>query len=66
MTGVPAQSSWWLRLGELVRAVIGVPSYERYVAHMRAAHPDRAPLLHDDFVRHRLEERYTKPGARCC
>ncbi|MEO6331192.1 MAG: YbdD/YjiX family protein [Gemmatimonadaceae bacterium] len=55
-----------MRLGELVRTVIGAPSYERYVAHMRAAHPDRAPLLHDDFVRHRLEERYTKPGARCC
>ena len=59
-------AAWLQRIAELVRAVIGAPSYERYVTHMRLAHPDRAPLGRDDFIRHRLDERYSKPGARCC
>ncbi|MEX0908251.1 MAG: YbdD/YjiX family protein [Gemmatimonadaceae bacterium] len=60
-------SAPWLQRGaELVRAVIGAPSYERYLAHMLAAHPGRAPLGRDDFIRTRLEARYSKPGARCC
>jgi uncharacterized short protein YbdD (DUF466 family) len=59
-------AAWWQRIAELVRAVIGAPSYERYLAHMRAAHPGRAPLGRDDFIRSRLEARYSKPGARCC
>lgn len=59
-------AAWLRQLGELVRAVIGAPSYERYLAHMSAAHPGRAPLARDDFIRSRLETRYSKPGARCC
>lgn len=58
--------SWWQRIAELVRAVIGAPSYDRYLAHMRAAHPGRAALSLDDFIRARLDARYSKPGARCC
>lgn len=58
--------AWLRQLGELVRAVIGAPSYERYLAHMSAVHPGRAPLERDDFIRSRLEARYSKPGARCC
>ena len=59
-------AGWLERIAELVRAVIGAPSYERYLAHMRAAHPGRAPLQRDEFIRNRLDARYSKPGARCC
>jgi uncharacterized short protein YbdD (DUF466 family) len=58
------------RLASDVRAVLlrvlGVPDYECYVTHLRAAHPDRVPLGREDFMASRLEARYCKPGARCC
>lgn len=58
------------RFASEVRAVLlrvlGVPDYESYVAHLRAAHPDRAPIEPQDFMTSRLEARYCRPGARCC
>ena len=50
----------------VVRAIIGAPDYERYVAHMREHHPDCQIATRDEFMRQRLESRYSKPGARCC
>jgi uncharacterized short protein YbdD (DUF466 family) len=49
-----------------LRTVIGVPDYERYVAHVRRRHPGREPMTREAFARDRLEARYSKPGARCC
>jgi len=49
-----------------LRAVIGAPDYERYLAHMRACHPGAEPLARDAFARERLEARYSRPGSRCC
>jgi len=46
--------------------MLGAPNYERYLAHVRAAHPDSVPLSADEFARERLETRYSKPGSRCC
>ncbi len=53
----------WLRI---LRTIIGVPDYERYVRHMHARHPGCAVLSAADFARVRLESRYSKPGSRCC
>jgi uncharacterized short protein YbdD (DUF466 family) len=50
----------------VIRRVIGVPDYDRYVAHLRAHHPATQPMTEDEFIRQRQAERYTKPGARCC
>jgi uncharacterized short protein YbdD (DUF466 family) len=50
----------------VLRRVLGAPDYEGYLAHVRAAHPSCAPMTRDEFVRSRLEERYNRPGARCC
>ena len=58
--------SWLRRAAEVVRRVIGVPDYERYVAHVHACHPGTAPMSRDDFARERLNSRYEKPGSRCC
>jgi uncharacterized short protein YbdD (DUF466 family) len=52
--------------GRVLRAVLGAPDYERYLAHARAHHPDQTPLSRAEFLRARLDERYAKPGARCC
>ncbi|HKG94759.1 MAG TPA: YbdD/YjiX family protein [Gemmatimonadaceae bacterium] len=53
-------------LARILRAVAGVPDYDCYVAHMRARHPGCALLSEDEFVRRRLDERYARPGSRCC
>jgi uncharacterized short protein YbdD (DUF466 family) len=54
------------RLAEVLRQVIGAPDYPRYIAHVRARHPGIEPLGWDEFYRARLDERYNKPGAKCC
>jgi uncharacterized short protein YbdD (DUF466 family) len=61
-----AAASWPLRLGALLRRIIGAPDYAAYVAHQRAHHPEREPLCERDFLNERLSARYEKPGARCC
>jgi uncharacterized short protein YbdD (DUF466 family) len=54
------------RAGHVMRRILGVPDYDRYVAHLRARHPDSTPVPRERFVRQRLEERYSTPGGRCC
>ena len=53
------------RLASLIRRILGVPDYERYLAHVRVAHPDQVPMTEREFFRERLECR-AKPGSRCC
>lgn len=50
----------------IVRRIVGVPDYDRYVAHVRECHPGTAPMSRVDFERARLEDRYSRPGQRCC
>ena len=53
-------------IGEVTRRVIGAPDYERYLAHMRQRHPGTEPMSREEFNRRRLEEKYSRPGSRCC
>jgi uncharacterized short protein YbdD (DUF466 family) len=48
------------------RAMLGAPDYDRYLAHMRAHHPGSPVLARWEYTRHRLDARYSRPGARCC
>ena len=50
----------------VVRRVIGVPDYDRYLAHVREHHPGVTPMSYDEFVRQRMIDRYNRPGNRCC
>ena len=50
----------------VMRRIIGVPDYDRYVAHVREHHPDVTPMSRADFERQRMNDRYTRPGSRCC
>lgn len=54
------------RCARTLRFVVGAPDYERYLEHMRARHPAEKPLSRSDFARQRLDDRYSRPGARCC
>jgi uncharacterized short protein YbdD (DUF466 family) len=53
----------WIRV---LRTVIGVPDYERYLRHMRARHPQCEVLSPAEFATVRLDSRYSRPGSRCC
>jgi len=53
-------------IARVIRQIIGVPDYERYLAHFRVAHPGCEPVSPDAFMRERLEERYSRPGSKCC
>lgn len=53
-------------IAHALRRIVGAPDYATYLAHMRAHHPDVAPLSPRDFDRQRLAARYERPGARCC
>ena len=50
----------------VLRTIIGAPDYERYVAHMGDHHPGCEVVSRDEFIRQRLESRYSRPGSRCC
>ncbi|HEV2181618.1 MAG TPA: YbdD/YjiX family protein [Gemmatimonadaceae bacterium] len=50
----------------IARSIVGAPDYDRYLAHMRRRHPAQRPLTRDEFARARMEDRYNRPGARCC
>jgi uncharacterized short protein YbdD (DUF466 family) len=57
------------RLRDVARLMVGVPSYEAYLAHARAEHPDREPMSYAQFFRDRQDARYGaggKGGFRCC
>ena len=54
------------RVAGVVRRIIGVPDYDRYVAHARRCHPDQPLMSRDEFMRQRMVERYSRPGSRCC
>lgn len=54
------------RAAEIVRRIVGVPDYERYVAHVRSCHPGTQPMSRTEFERTRLEDKYSRPGQRCC
>ena len=56
----------WQRMAQTARLMVGVPDYDAYVAHLRAAHPDVHPLTRDDFVRAAQARRYGRGGSRCC
>ena len=55
-----------LPLGALLRAVLGAPDYERYLAHHAAHHPGRPALSPEEFARACMAARYDRPGSRCC
>ena len=59
----------WRRLRDATRTlrrIIGAPDYEAYVAHRRRFHPHCEIMSEAEFTTQRLEDRYARPGSRCC
>jgi len=54
------------RVAAVVRRIIGVPDYDRYVTHVTTNHPGCTPMSREEFTQQRMNERYSRPGSRCC
>ena len=54
------------RAAAALHRILGAPDYEAYLAHHARHHAGTPPLSRDEFVRRRQEERYSRPGSRCC
>jgi len=59
-------TSFFSRSASVVRAVLGVPDYERYLAHMRSVHPGDRVMSETEFKHTRMSDRYNGPGSKCC
>jgi uncharacterized short protein YbdD (DUF466 family) len=59
-------SSLFSRAASAVRAVLGAPDYQRYLAHMRAAHPGDRVMSETEFNHTWMNDRYNRAGSRCC
>lgn len=54
-------------LAQSLRLMVGLPSYDTYVAHMQATHPGAPVMSYEAFFRERQAARYgAGRGARCC
>lgn len=58
--------AWLATAGRTLRAIVGAPDYDRYLAHMREHHAGVAPMGRGEYVHAALEARHGRPGARCC
>lgn len=56
----------WQHLRTGARMLVGVPDYDRYVAHMRERHPDQSPMSYAEFFRNRQDARYRGGKGPCC
>ena len=54
------------QFAQAARLAVGVPDYERYLAHHGARHPDAPAMSREAFFRSRLDARYKRGSSRCC
>ena len=54
------------RFRQTALLMVGQSSYEAYLAHVRAHHPEHEPMTRIEFFRDREKARYGTGGGRCC
>jgi uncharacterized short protein YbdD (DUF466 family) len=59
-------ASIFSRTASVVRAVLGVPDYQRYLSHMGSAHPGDRVMSETEFRVTRMNDRYNSTGSKCC
>ena len=62
----PHLSTFFKRLRETAHLMVGLPDYDRYVAHRQTRHPGETIMSRGEFVRERLAKRYEGKAGRCC
>ena len=63
-----ARPAWLRCLCDTARLMVGQPSYDVYLEHIRRLHPDQPPMTKAEFFRDREAARYGggTRGFRCC
>ena len=56
----------WSAAKATARLANGLPDYDAYVAHVRAAHPGATPMTREQFAIERMDARYGRGRSRCC
>jgi len=54
------------RVGAVVRRIVGVPDYPRYLAHMREHHGGEPLLSRREFFAQAIDHKYGRGRSRCC
>ena len=49
-----------------LRRIVGMPDYTAYLAHLRAAHPERPVPTERQYFDEYLKGRYETGPTRCC
>ncbi len=65
-------SLWWQKIKLLYKRsdrflhlLVGMPSYDKYVEHMRIHHPDTIPKTQKEFFAEALEAKYGAGSTKC-
>jgi uncharacterized short protein YbdD (DUF466 family) len=53
-------------LGAVLRQIFGMPDYDGYLEHRRAAHPDEPVMSRAEYFADHLAWRYGGGPTRCC
>lgn len=53
-------------LGQSLRLMVGLPDYDKYLAHMERTHPEQEPMSYEAFFRERQDARYGGGRSSCC
>ena len=59
----------WRQCARMARLMVGVPDYEAYAAHRKAAHPGETVMSRAEFLKNRTERRFGGGAdriGRCC
>lgn len=59
-------ASRFSRLRSVVLRITGMPDYQAYLAHLRAAHPGRPLPSERQYFEEYLKNRYEGGPTRCC
>lgn len=54
------------RSDRFLHLLVGMPSYDKYLEHMKIHHPDKIPKSQKDFFKEALEAKYGAGSAKCC
>ena len=53
------------RSDRVFHLLVGLPSYDKYVEHMKLHHPDKFPKSRKEFFKEALDKKYGAGGAKC-
>lgn len=49
---------FWKRCCQSARLMVGIPDYEKYLDHMKEAHPNHPVMTKQEFYKRAIEMRY--------